>query len=252
MRELGLLIAGAVIFGAAMIVGLYMSGGKATGGVNEAAVVEIVEKYVQENPGKIFETINAHLQRQQAEQEQNRVQASFENPVEDMLFDWTPVRGPENAPITIIEYSEFQCPFCKRVAPTLEQLYKKYEGQVRWAYRNNVLPFHEQAEPAAKAALAANIQGKFWEYHSALYENQQSLGEDLYVKIATDLGLDVKKFNEDRASEKVAKWLEADMEQARKVGAQGTPYVLINGIAVSGAQPLENFDAIVKRLLNQQ
>lgn len=251
MRELGLLIAGAVIFGAAMIVGLYMSGGRA-GGVSEAAVYEVVEKYVQENPGKIFDTINAHLQRQQAEQESARVQASFDSPVDDKLFDWTPVKGPESAEILVIEYSEFQCPFCKRVAPTLEQLYNKYEGNIRWAYRNNVLPFHEQAEPAAKAALAANIQGKFWEYHNGLYENQQSLGEDLYVKLATDLGLDVKKFNEDRNSEKVAKWLEADMEQARKVGAQGTPYVLINGVAVSGAQPFENFDAIVKRLLGQQ
>lgn len=251
MRELGLLIAGAVIFGAAMIIGLYMSGGR-TGGVSEAAVYEIVEKYVQENPGKIFTTINDHLQKQQAMQEQDRVQASFDNPVEDQLFDWTPVKGAEDAEILLIEYSEFQCPFCKRVAPTLEQLFNKYEGKIRWAYRNNVLPFHDQAEPAAKAALAANIQGKFWEYHNGLYENQQSLGEDLYVKLAEALGLDVEKFNADRNSEEVAKWLEADMEQARKVGAQGTPYVLINGVAVSGAQPLENFDAVVQRLLNQQ
>lgn len=220
--------------------------------IDVAEVEAIIDNYVDNNPGRIFERVNQHIQEQQQRDETERLEAGFNNPVEVPIADHTAVKGPADAPITIVEFSEFECPFCKRVYPTLQQLYDDYEGQIRWAYRHNPLPFHEQAIPAAQAAQAALMQDKFWEFHDELYQNQDSLGEKLYVEIAEKLGLDVEQFNADRNSEEVAAQVEADLQTAQEIGAQGTPYVVVGGVPVSGAQPYQNFAAIVDRLLSQE
>ena len=103
-------------------------------------------------------------------------------------------KGPKNAPVTIVEFSDFQCPFCGRVVPTLKQLEEQYKGKVRVAFKNQPLPFHPNARPAAEAALAANEQGKFWEMHDKLFANQQALDRAALEKYAQELGLDMDKF----------------------------------------------------------
>src|SRR5262249_24985279 len=143
--------------------------------------------------------------------------------------------------------------FCKRVTPTLDQLLKDYNGKVRLVFRNNPLPFHPQSMPAAKAAQAAKEQGKFWQMHDALFNNQQDWtqsGEPGIMKIAKDIGLDMKKFEKDWKSDKYDAAIQEDIKFAQANGASGTPSFFINGVALKGAQPITSFQEIINKLLN--
>ncbi len=157
--------------------------------------------------------------------------------------------GPATAPITIVEFSEFQCPFCKRVMPTMKEIKKKYGKKVRVVFKHNPLPFHKDAPYASKSALAAGEQGKFWEMHDKLFENQKKLKKADIEGYAKALGLDMAKFNKDVASKKIADQIAADQKLAKKVGARGTPNFLINGKQLSGAQPLNRFTAVIDEQL---
>jgi protein-disulfide isomerase len=157
-----------------------------------------------------------------------------------------PARGPKNAPITVVLFSDFQCPFCGRVEPSIVELEKLYPGKVRVAWKNYPLPFHNNAKPAAEAALAANEQGKFWQMHEILFKNQQALtGPDL-EKYAKDIGLDMDKFKAAMDSHKFAAQVDADMKQGSSLGVEGTPAAFVNGQLVSGAQPVDAFKKIVE------
>ena len=105
-----------------------------------------------------------------------------------------PMKGPANAKVTIVEFSDFQCPFCGRVMPTLQQIEKNYGNDVRIVFIHNPLPFHPNAEPAAEAAIAADAQGKFWQMHDKLFANQQNLTRPDFEKYAQEIGLDMGKF----------------------------------------------------------
>jgi len=156
-----------------------------------------------------------------------------------------PSRGPKNAPITVVLFSDFQCPFCGRVEPSIAELEKLYPGKVRVAWKNYPLPFHNNAKPAAEAALAANEQGKFWQMHEILFKNQQALtGPDL-EKYAKDIGLDMGKFKAAMDSHKFAAQVENDAKQGSSLGVEGTPAAFVNGQLVSGAQPVDAFKKIV-------
>jgi protein-disulfide isomerase len=156
-----------------------------------------------------------------------------------------PVRGPKNAPISVVLFSDFQCPFCGRVEPAISELEKAYPGKVRVAWKNYPLPFHNNAKPAAEAALAANEQGKFWEMHDILFKNQQALTAADLEKYAKEIGLDMGKFKAAIDSHKFAAQVEADTKQGSALGVQGTPAAFVNGNLVSGAQPVEAFKKIV-------
>ncbi len=157
-----------------------------------------------------------------------------------------PVRGPRNAPITVVLFSDFQCPFCSRVEPSIAELQKLYAGKVRVAWKNYPLPFHNNAKPAAEAALAANEQGKFWEMHDILFKNQQALTAADLEKYAKEIGLDMTKFKAAIDSHKFAAQIEADTKQGSALGVQGTPAAFVNGQLVSGAQPVDAFKKIVE------
>ena len=157
--------------------------------------------------------------------------------------------GPATAPVTIIEFSEFQCPFCKRVGPTMADIKSKYGDKVRVVFKHNPLPFHKDAPYASQAALAAGEQGKFWEMHDKLFENQKQLKEDDIAGYAKEIGLDIAKFNKDVVSKKITDQIAADQKLAQKVGARGTPNFLINGKQLSGAQPLNRFTAVIDEQL---
>jgi protein-disulfide isomerase len=187
-------------------------------------------------------------QESQAKAEADKMEQQFKNPVKVDAGE-SPVRGKPDAKVTIVSFSDFQCPFCSRGASTMEEIMKAYPNDVKLVFKNLPLPFHQEAKPAARAALAAYRQGKFWEMHDQLFKNQQALGKDLYVKIAEDLGLDVEKFKKDMEDEKLEKTVEEDAALATKLGVQGTPGYFVNGVLVSGAQPFPQFKLLIDRWL---
>ena len=132
-----------------------------------------------------------------------------------------PVRGNPRAPVTIVLFSDFQCPFCARVGPTLDEVERTYGDKVRIVWKHQPLPFHQQALPAAEAAEAAREQGKFWQMHDRLFASQRELSPDAYGRIARELGLDVKKFEAAVQSGKARARIQQDQQLASQVGAQG-------------------------------
>jgi protein-disulfide isomerase len=152
-----------------------------------------------------------------------------------------PIRGKEDAPITIVEYCDFQCPFCKKSRPTLKQILDTYPEQVRILYKHFPLSFHREAMNAHRASLAAGEQGKFWEMHDLIFDSPDGLSPDVMRKHAQQLGLDMAKFDADYASDRILKKIEADQEEGKKALVRGTPAFFVNGKMVSGAQPFEAF-----------
>ena len=159
----------------------------------------------------------------------------------------SPVIGDKNAPVTIVEFSDFECPFCSRGAETLKELLEKNPGKVKIVFKHFPLEFHKSAPLAARAAVAANKQGKFWEYHDMLFKNQKALGRDNLVSYAQQLQLNMAKFEADLDNAELDKVIEADKAAAGKVGVRGTPHFFINGTRFSGAQPLASFQAALDR-----
>jgi protein-disulfide isomerase len=150
--------------------------------------------------------------------------------VKDIPLAGSPSRGPENAPITIVEFADFECPACGKAYPVLEKMLKRYPGQVRFVFKNYPLSIHKHAEKAARAAMAAAKQGKFWEMHHALFDLQPELPEEAAIqRVAKSLGLDMKKFNDDLASEAIADEVSRDRKQGDAVHLESTPLVFING-----------------------
>ncbi|HET6147618.1 MAG TPA: thioredoxin domain-containing protein [Polyangia bacterium] len=158
-------------------------------------------------------------------------------------------KGPKNAPITMVIFSDFQCPFCARVEPTLTQIEKEYGGKVRQVWKNYPLPFHNNAEPAAEAAMAAGAQGKFWEMHDKLFANNTALDRPNLEKYAQELGLNMAKFKADLDSSKYKSVIEAETKEGQAVGVNGTPAVFINGRKISGAYPFDTFKKITEEEL---
>jgi len=163
-----------------------------------------------------------------------------------------PVIGPKNAPVTIVEWSDFQCPYCGRVEPTLQQLRQDYEGKIRLAWKNQPLSFHPNAMPAAEAAMAADEQGKFWEFHDALFKQQDKLGPGLYDEVAKQIGLDMNRFHASIEAHKHAAQIKADMAAGSALGADGTPTFFINGKKLVGALPIDSFRQVIDAELAAQ
>jgi protein-disulfide isomerase len=163
----------------------------------------------------------------------------------DVKVGASPVKGPTSAPVTVILFSDFQCPFCSRAVPVLKQIEDTYKGKVKIAFKQLPLPFHDKAHLAGQASLAANEQGKFWAYHDKLFENQQALDRASLEKYAQDLGLDIKKFKAALDSGKFKEQVDAEAKEAASVGATGTPTFFINGNRVVGAQPFDAFKTVI-------
>ncbi len=169
--------------------------------------------------------------------------------VDKLDLSRAPVRGQPQAPITIIEFSDLQCPFCARVTPTLQELMKQYPDQVRWVFKNFPLDFHADSPLAHAAALAAGRQGKFWEMHDLIFANQHTLKRDNLLAEAHSLNLDMDRFTADLDSADVKRQLEADKKEGQELGVNGTPAFFINGKSFSGAMPMEQFQAAINNAL---
>lgn len=198
-----------------------------------------VKQYVLANGEVLLESLERH-----EEKEKTAVMLS-------VIDEHTPLMGDLDSPVTVIEFSDYECPYCSAVQKNVNALKKRYGNRVRFAYKHVPLSFHAKAPGASYAAMAAQEQGKFWEYSAALFAKQPALGDKLYVKIAEDLGLDIKAFNAYRASNEAKERLNQNMLDATVVGIRGTPFFLINGQALSGAQPLDRFVAAVEAALEQ-
>jgi len=207
----------------------------------------------QEVLGSAVETYFRKRQKLEEEKRQkaakDETENQFKNPVQ-ISVGTSPVRGNPNAKVTVIEFSDFQCPFCQRGAATMEELLKKYPNDVKLAFKHLPLGFHEHARPAAKAAMAAGKQGKFWEMHDAFFKNQGKLGKDYFTTVAKELGLNIEQFEKDMASPEIEKQIAEDEALAKKHGIEGTPGFFVNGVAVRGAYPISHFEKIVDRWLN--
>jgi len=160
----------------------------------------------------------------------------------------SPASIPGKGKIDVVEFSDFQCPFCKRVDPTLRRIRDEYGDDVRIVFKHMPLSIHPQAKGAHAAAEAAHLQGKFWEMHDLIFKNQRKLSDDAYLSYAKMIGLDIARFQKDAKSSAVLKKVEADTAEAGKLGVTGTPAFFINGRFLSGAQPFEAF----KRLIDEE
>ena len=167
---------------------------------------------------------------------------------QDVKYDGAPILGEEDAPVTIVEFSDFQCPYCARFfEQTFPQLKENYikTGKVKLAFRHLPLSFHQYAQKTAEASECANEQGKFWEYHDTVFNNQDQLSDTILSTWAGEIGLDVKKFDDCLESGKYKEKVQADSNDAGSYGVSGTPSFFINGKLLVGAQPYEAFQQVI-------
>lgn len=164
----------------------------------------------------------------------------------------SPTRGEANAKVTIVEWSDFQCPFCNRVGPTLEQIQREYGDSVRIVFKHLPLDIHPEARAAHAASEAAHRQGKFWAMHDRIFLNQRDLRAETLEGYAREIGLDLDRYRKDVASAEVKNRIEEDMAQAQKLGVTGTPSFFINGRNLSGAQPFENFKRVIDEAIGSK
>jgi protein-disulfide isomerase len=161
----------------------------------------------------------------------------------------SPVIGSPKQEILLLEFSDFQCQFCGQAHKTLSQFMAKHQDTVTLVYKHlPLVPIHPQSLPAAQAAWAAQQQGKFWEYHNALFDSQPELKEELYIAIAKNLNLDLDKFNRDRNSPAAQAAIQKDIEIAIKLGIEGTPFFILEGETFSGALELAEMEALLAKV----
>jgi protein-disulfide isomerase len=197
----------------------------------------------------------------------------FDMPRADIAYRDNEIsRGPKDAKVTLLEYTDYQCPYCKQAQTTVDELWKKFSGKIKHVYRAYPLPFHAAARDAANASMCANEQGKFWEYHTLLFKNQEDLYKMVkqppqtpgmppqmnqkgevdpanFFKWAGEIKLDEAKFKNCFETKAFDKDIQKDMDEAGKIGVTSTPSFFINGSPVTGNRPISDFEEAIKREL---
>jgi protein-disulfide isomerase len=218
------------------------------------AVVDAELKKATERVGKGLSKDKVYVEMSKENKKNAPKEEKDEEEKEDTKTVWkipvgnSPVKGPKGAAITIIEFSDFECPYCSRVEPTLNKVFETYKDKVRLVWKHEILPFHKKARPAAYLSFEARAQKGdegFWKAHDKIFENQKDLSDDNLSKIAGELGLNVAKYKAALKEEKYEAAIEADQEAAEAFKANGTPHFFINGRRLSGAQPFENFQKVI-------
>lgn len=203
----------------------------AGGSFNQQARIDSLEKKVAELESNVEAVAYILEKRAGMSIEDAKKEMEEANKVWDIPVDESPVFGNTTNPkLTIVEFTEFQCPYCSRIAPTMKELMDKHPGEIKFIYKNFPLSFHANAKPAAAAAIAAQKQGKFWEYRYALASHSRELGDSIYVEVAKQIGLNIEQFKKDMVldSAMMAR-IDKDFQLGVKVGVQGTPNFYING-----------------------
>lgn len=202
---------------------------------------------IRQHPEVILESVQAYQQQQDGQLKQARqtfLEQIKTNP--QAVIGNSPLTGSEAKSIVLVEFSDFQCPFCARAHETIQQFMKTNQDQVTLVYKHFPLTqIHPQALPAAQASWAAQQQGKFWEYQNALFTQQNQLGEELYPAIAKQLNLDVEKFDRDRQSPEAKAAIQKDIQLGESLGISGTPFFIMNGETFSGAVELSKIEEVL-------
>jgi protein-disulfide isomerase len=222
---------------------------------------EILFSAIEKNPEKFMEVVqkaNMVAQRKMQEDAEKEETARLENEMKNPLKpEWTAGRateGTKGAPIQIVEYSDFQCPFCGKGYATLQEVLKNYQGKVEFMFKNLPLPMHPMAMPAAKRFTAITLQdpAKAYKFHNEVFQNQRRLtsdGEKFLDEVAKKVGANVAQMKKDMEGDKVKSIIDADMAEAEKFGISGTPGFIVNGVSIRGAYPFETFKNIIDKKL---
>ena len=221
----------------------------------------IVFVAIEKDPAKFIEIVNKAAQDAQKvgaekaqEDEKKSRQAEFTTPLQPVIEDGRVIFGNKDAPITIVEYSDFQCPYCSRGFQTVQQVKKEYGDKVRIVFKHLPLDFHPLAMPAARyfEAIAKQDPKKAEKFHDTVFENQGQLkdkGEGYFKEAAKKMGVDMKKLETDLKDEGITKKIATDMEEAKKFNMSGTPGFIINGVSLRGAYPFPSFKEIIDQHL---
>jgi protein-disulfide isomerase len=222
----------------------------------------IVFVAIEKDPAKFIEVVNKAAQDAQRvagdkaqESEKKSRDEEFKNPLKPELQEGRVIFGKKDAPVTIFEYSDFQCPYCSRGYQTVKQVEKEYGDKVKIVFKHLPLDFHPLAMPAAKYFEAIGMQSheKAEKFHNFLFENQAQMkekGEKLFTEGAKKVGADMKKLAVDLNNESIAKRIAADMEEAKSFNMSGTPGFIINGVSLRGAYPFAEFKTIIDQHLS--
>lgn len=223
-----------------VLLGVLLVAGCAT--TSEVEALKTQQRVLQDR----VEKLEARLEKKQQE---DKARARGGRPDPDQVYTVTvgsaPFLGPADAPVTIVEFGDFQCPFCERVERTLRRVTETYGNRVRLVWKHNPLPFHNRAMPAALAAECAHAQQKFWPMHDALYVGFREYQNLDAEQAADDVGLDLVAFRACMTNPETEDRVRADIKQAEQLGARGTPSFFINGRSLTGAQPFEAFKALI-------
>ncbi|MBC7540283.1 MAG: thioredoxin domain-containing protein [Bacteriovorax sp.] len=220
---------------------------------------KVLTEAIEKHPAEFIEALQKAAKNAQEEMgkkreddDKKKMEESFDKPLVAQIRNDESIRGPKNAQITLVEYSDFECPFCSRGYDTVVALLKKYDGNIRFIYKHLPLSFHEQAMISARYYEAIRMQDekKAFAFHDEVFKNQRKLKNGVAFLDATakQVGADMAKLKKDLSSEAITKRIEADMKEAGSFGMQGTPGFLLNGVPVRGAYPPEYFVTIVDEL----
>ena len=218
----------------------------------DAALEQKILEIIRKHPKEIIDSVAA-FQRSQAEARMRGAEDQLRDKVAKLgtakLVGDSPARGAADDKLVLVEFSDFQCPYCRRAFDTVQKFMADHGQEVRLVYKHLPLAeLHPEAANAALAAWAAQRQGKFWEFHDKMFKAQDRLGETYYVGVAKDLGLDLARFDADRKSEAAMKAINADLELARSLGIDATPQFLLNGQPITGAAPREEFEKVLAKV----
>jgi len=220
---------------------------------------DIITEAIEANPDKFIDALNNAVKKSQEviakrrdEEESKALEDSFNNPLVPQIRADETIRGSKDGAITLVEYSDFECPFCSRGFSTVRELLAEYDGKIRFIYKHLPLSFHRQAMLASQYYEAIRLQSaeKAFKFHDAIYADQRGLenGEKFLKAKALAVGADMARLAKDVKSEAVMKRIKEDMDEAAKFGFQGTPGFLVNGVPVKGAYPKQHFVDIINKL----
>lgn len=228
---------------------------EARGPVTDGEVHDFYNKHkdrlpADEAPDEITAQIRIHLEQQRAAEAVARIRKTASVTIElerprTSVAGAGASRGPADAAVVIVEFSDYQCPYCRRVEATLNELLERYPNEVRWEYRHYPLPNHPAARPAAEAAVCAQAQGKFWPYHEKLFSQPVRLDTAGLREYAEQVGLDLAQFEACQQAPATRERVAADLKAGENAGARGTPAFFVNGIYLSGSRPIEQFEELI-------